>query len=78
MDERKFEDAMNRLEEIVSSLERGDVSLDEALKLYEEGQELLKFLKDRLSKAEAKVKEITKTEEGFRLREIGGEEIEGG
>lgn len=60
----KFEDALKRLEEIVDILESGDVALDDSLKLYEEGQELIKFCKDKLTKAEAKVKQLVKTEEG--------------
>jgi exodeoxyribonuclease VII small subunit len=70
MGERKFEDALHRLEEIVKKLEDGDVSLDDALKLFEEGQELLVFLRQRLNRAEAKIKELTKTEEGFLLKDI--------
>ena len=70
MEEGKFEDGMQRLEEIVKSLEGGDVSLDSALKLYEEGQKLLTFLKEHLSRAETKLKDLTKKEEGFTLREV--------
>lgn len=70
MAEKKFEDTLYRLEEIVKSLEEGDVSLDEALKLFEEGQKLLVSLRQKLNRAEAKIKELTKTEEGFLLKEI--------
>lgn len=70
MAERKFEDALNRLEEIVKKLEDGDVSLDDALKLFEEGQELLVFLRQKLNKAETKIKELTKTEKGFSLKDV--------
>jgi exodeoxyribonuclease VII small subunit len=66
-----FEEALKRLEEIVTKLEAGDVSLDESLKLYEEGQGLLKFCQERLQKAETRVKELVKTGEGeFRLEPI--------
>ncbi|OYD13774.1 exodeoxyribonuclease VII small subunit [candidate division WOR-3 bacterium JGI_Cruoil_03_44_89] len=70
MGERKFEDALNRLEEIVKKLEDGDVSLDDALKLFGEGQELLVFLRQKLNKAETKIKELIKTEKGFSLKDV--------
>lgn len=65
----KFEEAMNRLEEIVKMLEDTEVPLDDAIKLYEEGQKLLFFLREKLSRAEKKIKLLTKTEEGFQLTE---------
>jgi len=70
MKEIKFEDALHRLEEIVKELEDGDVSLDDALKLFEEGQGLLLFLRQKLNRAEVKIKELTKTDEGFLLKEV--------
>ena len=66
-----FENAMSRLEEIVGKLESGKVSLDESLKLYEEGIELVRLCSDTLDKAEQKIKIVktgsngTKTEEEF-------------
>lgn len=69
--EMKFEDAIKRLEDIVNKLERGDVPLDDALKLYEEGQQLIKFCKEKLLKVEAKVKELIKlSEKHFDTQEI--------
>jgi len=69
MAEKKFEDTLHRLEEIVKSLEDGDVSLDDALKLFEEGQGLLLFLRQKLNRAEVKIKELTKTDEGILLKD---------
>lgn len=69
MKEIKFEDALHRLEEIVKELEDGDVSLDDALKLFEEGQGLLLFLRQKLNRAEVKIKELTKTDEGILLKD---------
>ena len=53
-----FESAMSRLEKIVSSLEGGNVSLDESLKLYEEGIALVRFCSTALDNAEQKIKVI--------------------
>ena len=50
-----FEKALARLEEIVSRLEAGDASLDESLKLFEEGAKLSSQCSAMLDKAEQKV-----------------------
>ena len=60
----KFEEAIKRLEEIVRILEKGEVSLDDSLSLFEEGVGLRKFCLKRLSEAEKKIKVITEEEEG--------------
>ena len=44
MAKKTYEDSVKRLEDIVSALERGDASLDESLKLFEEGTEAGFFL----------------------------------
>lgn len=56
----KFKDAFERLEKIVSELESEDVDLEDALKKYAEGLELVQLCKGRLEEAENKVKEIKK------------------
>ena len=53
-----YSDAVQRLETIVSTLERGGMGLDETLKLYEEGAELLKLCKKELAAAEGKLNEM--------------------
>ena len=63
MEELKFEDKMNRLNEIVDLLEKGEVSLDESIKLYEEGLKLSKSLKEELKTFEDKLNEINKDQE---------------
>jgi len=56
MAEKKFEKAMEQLEEIVQNLERGDLPLEDALKAFEEGMKLAKFCSHKLEEAEKKVK----------------------
>lgn len=51
-----FEEATARLEEIVKLLERVNTSLDESLKLYEEGVSLVRFCNDALDNAEKRIK----------------------
>ena len=43
MAKKTYEDSVKRLEDIVSALECGDASLDESLKLFEEGTKLVSF-----------------------------------
>ncbi|MEM9583934.1 MAG: exodeoxyribonuclease VII small subunit [Pseudomonadota bacterium] len=54
-----FEQAMAELESVVDRLERGDVPLDESIKLYERGAELKKRCETKLAEAEEKVAAIT-------------------
>lgn len=51
----KFEECLSRLEQIVSELERGDVPLEQALKLFEEGMQLSGTCRKELEEAEGKV-----------------------
>ena len=59
-----FEEAMTRLEEIVSMLETGKTGLDESLSIYEEGVKLVKFCHETLDQAEQRVRILIKNEEG--------------
>ncbi len=51
-----FEQALARLEQIVKSLEGGNVPLEDLIKLFDEGTNLVKLCTERLDKAEEKVK----------------------
>ncbi|MBW1903371.1 MAG: exodeoxyribonuclease VII small subunit, partial [Deltaproteobacteria bacterium] len=64
MAEKKFEDAMKRLEEIVQNLETGELSLDDSLKNFEEGMKLVKFSTGKLEEAEKKVTHLIMDNEG--------------
>lgn len=59
-----FEMALARLEEIVSRLERGDLTLDESLEAFKEGSELARVCLDRLSAVETAVQELVAGEDG--------------
>lgn len=60
----KFEDAMARLETIVSELEKGDLPLDESLKIFEEGIRLSKSCLKMLDETERKVEILVQEKEG--------------
>jgi exodeoxyribonuclease VII small subunit len=65
MSELTFESAQKELEQIVERLERGQADLDEAIALWERGEELLRFCLGRLEAAEGKIEELAqKTAEG--------------
>ncbi len=53
-----FEESMQRLEQIVRGLERGDIALDESLKLFQEGTELVARCEKLLNEAELQIKKI--------------------
>lgn len=56
----KFEDCLQRLESIVGQLEKGDVPLEQALKLFEEGMQLSNSCRKELEEAEGKVEILLK------------------
>ena len=56
--ELKYEQAVKRLEEIVAKLEGGSLSLDESLKLYEEGAKLLYYCRKTLESAKQRIIDI--------------------
>lgn len=60
----KFEEALNRLEEIARILESGSASLDESVKLYEEGTRLIQLCAGRLNDAESKILKLSKDAAG--------------
>ena len=59
-----FARQLERLEEIVRRLEGQELDLDDALKLFEEGVERLRETRDRLTAAEAKVKQVLTDQAG--------------
>ena len=64
VDEMSFEQAMSELEQVVGQLERGDVPLEDSIKLYERGAELKKRCETKLKEAEEKVAQITLGSDG--------------
>ena len=58
MEKKTFEQAMNRLEEIIKVLENNQTSLEDSLALFQEGMELTKLCSDKLQTMEEKVAKI--------------------
>jgi exodeoxyribonuclease VII small subunit len=76
MAEKKFEAALARLEEIVQELEKGDIPLEQSLKLFEEGIKLSRICNKRLEEAERKVEILIKDKDGVVKAEPFQEEEE--
>lgn len=64
MAEQKFEEAYGKLEAIVKRLEEGNLTLEEALKAFEEGVRLARFCSRKLDEAEKKVEILLKESDG--------------
>ena len=76
MAEKKFEKALEQLEDIVRKMEEGDLTLDESLKAFEEGIRLSRFCSDKLDEAERKVEILLKEGDVLKVRPF--EEGDGG
>ena len=64
-----FEESMKRLEQIVSVLERGEAPLEESLKLFQEGTELVRKCQNLLDDAKLQVKKLAISEDGEPVEE---------
>ena len=66
---KTFEQSMQRLEQIVRAMERGDVALEESLKLFQEGTELVRACGKLLDEAQLQVKKIMTAADGSPVEE---------
>jgi exodeoxyribonuclease VII small subunit len=64
--EPSFEEAQRELEQIVHRLESGESALDEAIRLWERGEELYRFCVARLDSAQGKIEELAHRVEAAR------------
>ncbi len=70
MAKQSFEVALKKLEEVVEKLESGEVSLDQSLKLFEQGIGLVRQCSQRLDEVESKVQMLVSDERGERLEDF--------
>ena len=74
--ELNFENSMKRLNEIVEKIEAGELSLDESLKLYEEGVRLSQGCMKRLEHAQQKIEMLMRSSSGeLETQELDGETL---
>lgn len=69
----EFENSLKKLEAIVDKLEKGDLSLEDSLKLFEQGVDLSAKCKKELDEAEGKVQKLVKQRDGTLKAEPFGE-----
>ena len=62
--EPSFEQAIDKLEDLIEQIESGEVGLEEAIAQYEQGQSLIKRCRGILDKAERRIAELTQDEHG--------------
>jgi exodeoxyribonuclease VII small subunit len=74
---KDFESALKSLEDIVAQLEAGDLTLDRALELFEEGIQVSRFCSSKLEEAERKVEVLIKTSDGTMKEVPFSEDMEG-
>lgn len=72
---KTFEESMTRLEQIVRAMERGDVALEESLKLFQEGTELVRSCQKILDNAQLHVKKIMTAPDGSPMEEDFHDEL---
>ncbi|WP_053376743.1 exodeoxyribonuclease VII small subunit [Paenibacillus sp. FJAT-27812] len=66
--ELTFEQAMERLDSIVTKLESGDVPLETAIELFQEGMKLSQLCGGKLEQVERKIELLIETEQGFQKK----------
>ncbi len=70
MAEIKFEKAMNRIEQIVEELEKGELDIDKSLEIFEEGIKMSRVCSKKLNEAEQKIEMLTKNQKGELVAEL--------
>ena len=75
VEELPFEKALEQLEEVVQSLENGDLSLDQAIDQYRVGMQLAKVCREKLTAAEQKVEKVLADEKATEFEAFEVEDV---
>lgn len=73
---KDFESAMARLEEIVASLESGELTLEQSLALYSEGVAIADICNNKLAEAEGQIAKLSKMADRFKVDKLAEDEDE--
>ena len=76
MAKEKFEEALDRLEDLVRKMEAGEMTLEESLKAFEEGTRLARLCARKLDEAERRVEILLKQGEALVTKPLPGEDRE--
>ena len=68
--EPEFEEALEKLENLVASMESGDIPLADLVEKFEEGSKLVKVCEDRLKQAELRIQKLRQKEGSIELDEV--------
>lgn len=74
MAKEKFEDALEKLEDIVRKMESGDMPLEETLKSFEEGIKLIRFCSLKLEETERRVEMLMEKDNTLQIKRFQGED----
>ena len=74
MAKEKFEDALEKLENIVRDMERGEMPLDSALKSFEEGIRLIRFCSAKLDETQRRVEQLLEKENSLQIKNFQDED----
>jgi exodeoxyribonuclease VII small subunit len=77
MAKEKFEDALEKLENIVKAMEAGDLSLDAALKSFEEGIRLIRICQAKLDESERRVEQLLAKENALETKPFQDDDADG-
>ncbi|HLZ18666.1 MAG TPA: exodeoxyribonuclease VII small subunit [Smithellaceae bacterium] len=77
MAKEKFEDALEKLENIVKDMEAGDMPLDSALKSFEEGIRLIRFCQAKLEESERRVEQLMAKENSLQTKTFQDDDANG-
>jgi exodeoxyribonuclease VII small subunit len=76
MSKEKFEEALEKLEEIVRRMEAGEMTLEESLKAFEEGIKLSRLCAKKLDEADRRVELLLREEGDLAAKPFAGEDCE--
>ena len=78
MAKEKFEDALEKLENIVREMEAGEMPLDSALKSFEEGIRLIRFCSAKLDETQRRVEQLLEKENSLQTKTFQDEDTDEG